>query len=190
MEGSKYKPEQRKSPGSPDSPVMFDTPQEALKEQQRRIMILGPVEYLYKGLALRMAAEDVLFLRDRGLDDARFSAHLAYAEKIDVYEDPEGYHVSVPEALEIPVLRAELGTTTQRPQPLWLPRLREDIAKLRRFGVNLSKIVADKAGRGVALSDSNLDKVTPMPAIDPPGDLDVLRKIVQDRKALMETEEG
>lgn len=168
---------------------MFATPQEAMDELLRRINVLGQAGYMYEGLALRMAADDAAALRDKGLNDSRFSGHSSYAGDIDVFEDPLGVHVSVPESVEETALRAELGTTTQRLQPMWAPRMREDEAKLFRFGTALAEIIAHKAEEGDGLADADIDAVLPMPDLNVPGGFTALKQLVAAREATIATEE-
>jgi hypothetical protein len=186
MDESLFKPDDRSPPGV----EFFDSFPEALEELKRRIMVLGQAPYLYHGLALRMASDAAVTLQDEAKNNPRFSNHKAYADQIDVFDDGNGIHVSVREESEVPALRAELGTTAVRLQPLWGPRYRKDVAVADRFGSELAEAIARKAETGHGLEDSDLDPVISESFVLIPPEMNALKDIVSERQRLMAKEES
>lgn len=186
MAASKFKPSTRKPPNV----EIFPTSREALDELLRRIMVLGQAPYLYEGLAIRMAADSAIMIQNTALNDPRFKNHEVYGTKIDVFETDEGLHVSVDQMMETSALRAELGSQTVKLQPLWGPRMRQDIQSASRMGISLAEAIADKAASGHGLEDDDLELLIPLnEPVEQPG-LDALRDIVKARQARMAEEEG
>jgi hypothetical protein len=188
MDESRFKPDPRSPPSS--GAVIYDTPEEAMDELHRRINVLGQARYVYEGLAIRMASDVAMGIQDLALHDSKFSQHKAYGGTIDVFETPEGFHVSVDEASEIAVKRAELGTTTTPLQALWGPWGRALESDLATSGADLAEIVAESAGTGHALEDADVESLEPLVKPTTQPGLNSLRQIVADREALMAKEES
>jgi hypothetical protein len=185
MEESRFKPDGRSPPGI----EFFDTFPEALDELLRRINVLGQAPYLYGGLAIRMAADGAIFLAEEASTNPRFSNHAAYKAQIDVFDTGDGIHVSVREESETPALRAELGTSSVRLQPLWGPRYRRDVALADRLGEELAEAIARKAETGHGLEDADLDPVIEDRALLAPAAMTALKDIADERQRLMVKEE-
>lgn len=188
MKESKFKPDGRAPDGA--GAVIYETAEEALDELLRRIMVLGQAPYVYSGLAIRLASGAALDIQDTAMHDPRFPHHRSYGATVDVFETPDGFHVSVDETMERAVLRAELGTTRIPLQPLWGPRGRREDRGAFTSGVDLAEIVAQKAGTGHALVDSDINAVRPLVQPESQPGLDSLRQIMKDRQALMAKEEA
>lgn len=184
---SQHFPDERKP--TTQGVAMFNSSKEAFDELWRRISVLGQTGYLYEGLAIRMSANSALTIQETAQTDPRFKNHKGYAGKIDVFDVPDGFHVSVDDSVEIAALRAELGSRTTRLQPLWGPAGRQAERDAINLGEKLAEFVSKQAEKGIALSDKDLDALVPFrEPQDEPG-LDVLRDIVAERKARMAQEE-
>lgn len=165
-------------------PQMFNSFEDVVGEILRRIKLLGRAPELYEDLSLRLNAQAAIDIRKQA-SDPRFDAHQGYADTVDVFETPEGLAVSVPEGMELSALRAELGTTSQRLQPLWRPRFRQQVMKARLTAERLAEIVAQKVVDGETLEEFDLDRVVNMPEVPSAPDMESLRDIVKARRQQM-----
>lgn len=162
----------------------FDSFEEVVDEILRRIQLLKHAPEMYEDLSLRLNAQAAIDLQKQATDP-RFDAHQGYAGAIDVFETPEGLSVSVPEGMELSAMRAELGTTSQRLQPLWRPRFRQQVMKARLTAERLAEIIAQQVANGEVPEDADLDQVVKMPEVPPEPDMESLRDIVKARQQRM-----
>ncbi len=157
---------------------MYDTPQEAFGELARRIQSLKKAGTLFRGLVVKTGAQQAVDMRSRAMSP-QHRQHNPYADKVDVFPTEKGVHVSVPDTVENAALAAEIGTKTQRQDPLWRPGTRRAEKQADRLVQALLEAIAEKVAAGEEMDEAFLNELAPKVSLGPRA-MDSLRDIIRD----------